>query len=59
MGFVVGVALLLCGSASLDKKFRTKHPVLSAIGIMAFVAVILFTLFVMYMTIMHEVFGVV
>ena len=57
VGFVVGVALLLC--ASLHREFRTKHPVLSAIAIMAFVTIILFTPFVMYMTIMHEVFGVV
>ena len=58
-GFVVGVALLMCAGASLDRKFRTKHPVLSAIGIMALVAITLFILFGMYMSIMHEVFGVV
>ena len=57
--FVIGIALLLCAGASLDRNFRTRHPVLSAIGIMIFVAIILFTLFGMYMSIMHEVFGVV
>lgn len=57
--FVVGLALLLCAGASLHREFRTKHPVLSAIGIMMFVAVILFVLFLMYVSIMHEVFGVV
>ena len=60
VGFVVGVGLLLCGAgASLDREFRRKHPVLSAIGIMASVAIVLFILFGMYMSIMHEVFGVV
>ena len=60
VGFVVGVGLLLCGAgASLDREFRRRHPVLSAIGIMAAVAIVLFILFGMYMSIMHEVFGVV
>ena len=59
VGFVVGVGLLLCAGASLDREFRRRHPVLSAIGIMAAVAIVLFILFGMYMSIMHEVFGVV
>ena len=59
VGFVVGIALLLCAGASLDSEFRRKHPVLSAMGIMALVAIVLFILFGMYMSIMHEVFGVV
>ena len=59
VGFVVGVGLLLCAGASLDREFRRRHPVLSAIGIMASVAIVLFILFGMYMSIMHEVFGVV
>ena len=57
--FVIGIALLLCAGASVDREFRTKHPVLSALGIMAAVAIVLFILFGMYMSIMHEVFGVV
>ena len=59
VGFVVGVGLLLCAGASLDREFRRRHPVLSAIGIMTSVAIVLFILFGMYMSIMHEVFGVV
>lgn len=59
VGFVVGIGLLMCAGASLDREFRRKHPVLSAIGIMASVAIVLFILFGMYMSIMHEVFGVV
>lgn len=59
-GFVLGVALLLCATGGLmDREFRRRHPALSVIGIASLAAFVLFILFGIYMSIMHEVFGVV